>query len=99
MLEPLKHAVGPWNFHDVSPDHLSGPFNDFAKSVILRVNEGRDLGEIDRFKFYDHTKSYAAAPPDVLRVNEKHLREYYVFNVIGLIITTNYKTDGNLLAG
>ena len=94
MIEPVKPAVGEWNFHDVSPDHLFGTFNDFAKSVILRVNEGRDLGEIDRFKFYDHTKSYAAAPPDVLRVNEKHLREYYVFNVIGLIITTNYKTDG-----
>src|SRR5262249_14461016 len=61
MLEPLKHAVGPWNFHDVSPKHLFGDFNSFAKSVILRVNEGRDLGEIDRFKFYDHTKDYTAA--------------------------------------
>jgi hypothetical protein len=94
MLEPLKYAVGPWNFHDVSPTHLFGPFNSYAKSVILRVNEGRDLGEIDRFKFYDHTKTYAAAPPDVMRVNEKHIQQYYIFNVIGLIITTNHKTDG-----
>jgi hypothetical protein len=94
MLEPLKHAVGPWNFHDVSPTHLFGPFNSYAKSVILRVNEGRDLGEIDRFKFYDHTKDYAAAPPDVIRVNEKHIQEYYIFNVIDFILTTNHKTDG-----
>ena len=62
--------------------------------MILRVNEGRDLGEADRFKFYDHTKIYTAAPPDVLRVDEKHLREHYVFNVLGFIITTNHKTDG-----
>ena len=34
------------------------------------------------------------APPDVLRVNEKFLREYYIFNVIGFIITTNHRTDG-----
>jgi hypothetical protein len=94
LLEPVKHAVGPWNFHEVSPTHLLGRFNGFAKSVILRVNEARDLGEVDRFKFYDHTKIYTAAPPDVLRVDEKHLREHYVFNVIGFIITTNYKTDG-----
>jgi hypothetical protein len=94
LLEPIKYAVGPWNFHDVSPTHLLGRFNSFAKSVILRVSEARDLGEIDRFSFYDHTKVYTAAPPDVLRVDEKHLREHYVFNCIGLIITTNHKTDG-----
>jgi len=94
MLEPVKRAVGPWNFHEVSPTHLLGRFNSFTKSVILRVNEGRDLGDVDRFKFYDHIKTYTAAPPDVLRVDEKHLREHYVFNVLGLIITTNHKTDG-----
>ena len=33
-------------------------------------------------------------PPDVLRVDEKHLREYNIFNVIGVVITTNHKTDG-----
>jgi hypothetical protein len=78
----------------VSPTHLLGSFNSFAKSVLLRVSEARDLGDIDRFKFYDHTKIYTAAPPDVLRVNEKHLREYYVFNLLGFLITTNHKTDG-----
>jgi hypothetical protein len=97
MLEPVKHAVGPWNFHDVSPTHLLAEFNSFAKSVVLRVSEGRDLGEIDRFKFYDRTKVYTAAPPDVLRVNEKFIQEFYVFNVLGFIVTTNHKTDGIFL--
>jgi hypothetical protein len=94
VLEPVKHAVGPWNFADVSPMHLLGRFNGYVKSVILRVSEGRDLGEVDRFKFYDHTKVYTAAPPDVLRVDEKHVREHYVFNVLGFVLTTNHKTDG-----
>ncbi len=97
MLEPVRYAVGPWNFQDVSPGHLLGRFNGFIKSVVLRVNEARDLGEVDRFSFYDRTKIYTAAPPDVLRVDEKNLREYYVFNCLGFIITTNHKTDGIFL--
>ena len=97
LLEPIKHAVGPWNFKDVIPANLMGRFNSFTKAVILRVSEARDLGDaerVNRFTFYDHTKIYTAAPPDVLRVDEKHLREYYVFNVLGFLITTNHKTDG-----
>ena len=68
MLEPVKHAVGPWNFAEVSPQQMLGRFNGFVKSVILRVSEARDLGDVDRFAFYDHMKTYTAAPPDVLRV-------------------------------
>ena len=73
---------------------LLGRFNGFLKSVILRVSEARDLGDVDRFAFYDHMKAYTAAPPDVLRVDEKNIREYSVLNVCGVIITTNHKTDG-----
>jgi hypothetical protein len=74
LLEPVKHAIGPWNFHEITPGHLLGQFNGYARSVILRINEGHDLGNIDRFKFYDHTKIYTATPPDVLRVNENTSR-------------------------
>ncbi|MDQ6701682.1 MAG: DUF5906 domain-containing protein [Pseudomonadota bacterium] len=94
ILEPLKRAIGPWNFEEVSPQQMLGRFNGFLKSVILRVSEARDLGDVDRFQFYDHMKVYTASPPDVLRVDEKHLREHYVFNCCGVIITTNHKTDG-----
>lgn len=94
IIEPVKHAVGPWNCSEVSPGALLGRFNGFAKSVILRISEARDLGDQDRFSFYDHTKLFTAAPPDVIRVDEKHLREYPVLNVCGVIITTNHKTNG-----
>ncbi len=97
LLEPVKHAIGAWNFVEVSPQNLLGNFNGFLKSVILRVSEARDLGDVDRFKFYDHSKTLTAAPPDVLRVNEKNLREHYVPNITGVIITTNHKTDGIFL--
>ncbi len=76
---------------------MLGRFNGFVKSVILRVSEARDLGDLDRFAFYDHMKAYTAAPPDVLRVDEKFMREYAVFNVSGVVITSNHKTNGIFL--
>jgi hypothetical protein len=94
LLEPVKYAIGPWNFTEVSPTHMFGRFNGFVRSVILRVSEARDLGDVNRFAFYEHMKIYSAAPPDVLRCDEKNLREYSVPNVCGVIITTNHKTDG-----
>jgi hypothetical protein len=94
LLEPVKRAVGPWNFSEVSPQHLLGRFNGYLKSVILRVNEARDLGEMNRYQFYDHMKAYTAVPPDVLRVDEKNVKEYAILNCTGVIITTNHKTDG-----
>ena len=94
ILEPVKQAVGPWNFSEVAPSDLFKPFNGYLKSVILRISEARDLGDVNRYSFYEHTKTLMAAPPDVLRCNEKFLREHSVFNVTGVIITTNHKTDG-----
>jgi hypothetical protein len=78
----------------VSPNQVLGRFNGFLKSVVLRVSEARDLGEFDRFQLYDHMKANTAAPPDVLRVDEKNLREHPIVNCCGVIITTNHKTDG-----
>ena len=94
ILEPLKRAVGAWNFREISPQAVLGNFNDFAKAVVLRISEAKDLGDFDRFAFYEATKTLIAAPPDTLRVNEKFVRPYYIFNVVGVAITTNHKTGG-----
>ena len=99
LLEPVKVAIGPWNFREVSPQQMLGRFNGFLKAVILRISEARDLGDINRYQFYDHSKAYTAAPPDVLLCDEKHLREHSVINCCGVIITTNHKTDGIYLPG
>jgi hypothetical protein len=94
MLQPLMRAVGPGNAKEESPQAILSTFNGYAKAVVLRVNEARDLGESDRFKFYDHMKTLIATPPDTIEVNEKHLRQYHIPNVVGVIITTNHKADG-----
>jgi hypothetical protein len=53
LLEPVKRAVGPWNFSEVSPKQMLGRFNGFLKSVILRVNEARHcvVGKIPRLLY------------------------------------------------
>ena len=94
IIEPVKSAVGPWNLMEIFPQQLLGRFNGFVKSVILRISEARDLGDVNRYQFYDHLKAYTAAPPDVLLCDEKNLREHSVLNCCGVIITTNHKTDG-----
>lgn len=94
LLEPLVSAVGPGNFADIAPNELMGQWTEFARSVAMRINEVHDLGDTDRFKFYERTKRYCVAPPSTLKVNEKHLRQYYVPNVCFPIMTTNHKTDG-----
>ena len=60
ICEPLKYAVGPWNFEEVSPKQVCGRFNGFVKSVILRISELRDLGDGNRFDFYEHMKVFTA---------------------------------------
>jgi hypothetical protein len=91
ILYPVRHAVGPWNFQEASPKQILGRFNGFLKCVVLRINEARDLGEVNQFAFYDATKTITAAPPEVHRIDEKHLREHSILNVNGTIISTNYK--------
>jgi hypothetical protein len=94
LLEPVKQGVGPWNFAEVGPQQMLGRFNPWVRSVILRISEGRDLGDIDRFAFYEHCKTYTVTPPDILRCDEKNIREHPVHNVMGVILTTNHKTSG-----
>jgi hypothetical protein len=96
-LEPVKHSIGHWNFQEANPQQLMGKFNGFLKCVILRVSEAHDLGETNRYQFYEHIKNMSASPPDTLTVNEKFLREYSIVNCVRLVITTNHLTDGMYL--
>lgn len=94
LLHPVLEGVGPWNCSEVSPTQVTGSaFNPWVKCVVVRISELRDLKK-DRVNFYETMKVYTAAPPDTLSVNQKHMHEYYVPNVMGVLYTTNNLTDG-----
>ena len=44
LLEPVKHAVGSWNFVEVSPQQMLGRFNAFVKAVVLQNLGGEGHG-------------------------------------------------------
>lgn len=96
-LAPALKAIGEWNCSEVSPAVLLGRFNPYLQSVLMRVSEARDLGDFDRHRFYDHVKALLATPPDMLRIDQKQLPEYYVPNVVGVVITTNNRENGIFL--
>jgi Bifunctional DNA primase/polymerase, N-terminal/Primase C terminal 2 (PriCT-2)/Family of unknown function (DUF5906) len=94
LLEPVKRAVGPWNFKEIAPTNIFDDFNPWRQAVILRVSEAKDMGDVSRFALYDKMKTLIAAPPDVLDCNEKYIKQHYVLNCMGVIITSNHLTDG-----
>jgi hypothetical protein len=94
MVQPLKMAVGPWNFAEASPQEILGRFNPFLQSVVLRISEAHDIGDANKFNFHDRTKKMLASPPDVLMIDNKHIPIYAIPNVAAAIITTNHRTDG-----
>ena len=93
ILEPVRRAVGPWNFREVSPTRITNQFNAYVQSVVVLITELRDLGDSNRVSFYETTKWMLASPPASLCVNEKHVKPYWIPNVCGVIGTTNHKTD------
>jgi hypothetical protein len=99
ILKPVREAVGPWNYADASPTQVMGRFNGFLKSVILLVPELCDLGDVNRYTFYEHMKPIIAAPPATLRCDEKFQQETQVLNVTGVIFTSNQRIGIYLPAG
>lgn len=93
LVAGVREALGAWNTNEIGPEALMGRFNGFLKSVLLRVSEARDMGDIDRYKLHERLKTIIAAPPESLRIDEKNTPEYQIPNVVGVLITSNH-TDG-----
>jgi hypothetical protein len=87
-----RRSRARWCAEDCTLTQLVSKNTEFA--VVVHVSEARDMGEqgrIDRYGLYDHLKSILATPPNTIRVNEKYIREYWIWNCFGMVITTNYR--------
>ena len=94
LLEAVVRTVGTWNVKNIKLNHLVSKNNEFFKSLIVRLNEVRDVsdqGAVDLYRLNDHMKDMLATPPDTLRINEKYINEYYILNLTVMVITTNYR--------
>jgi hypothetical protein len=102
LLYPLRFGVGPSNYRDVTLSQLTGSFNDHLQTIVLHINEARDLGEgghgrIDRYMLYEYMKGLLATPPTTHRINRKYKPEYVVRNVSGTALTTNHPDAMHLI--
>jgi hypothetical protein len=91
LIAALKVAIGSWNWGEVSPLMLTKDFNEFLQNVVLRISEAHDLGEMNRFQFYERMKDVLATPPETIRINPKFAHPYYIPKLVNVIITTNHK--------
>lgn len=94
VLVPIKQILGEWNCIEAKPTTIMSNFNGYMRSILLLINEARDLGETKRHEFYLHMKDVIATPPTTVLVNEKHEKGIHVANVCLVIMTTNHRTDG-----
>jgi len=95
VLVPARYAVGTWNFRDIALNDLVGKYNDFLCSVIVRVNEARDVGDtdrsrVDRYGLHDHMKALMTSPPETHQISRKYIPLFISLSRAGFIITSNH---------
>jgi hypothetical protein len=49
---------------------------------------------MDKYAFYDATKTLIAAPPPTIYINPKYVKPYRIPNLCGVVITSNYLLHG-----
>ena len=97
FISAVKRAIGKSNWRSKGASavikNIENNFTPFLRSTILQISEVHEMGD-KRFAFYDLIKDWCAAPPDMLTVADKHVREYPILNAVLPIFTTNHLTDG-----
>ena len=94
IFEALRHILGGSNVTGVGPDViLDAPFSPYKKSLVLVIEEARDLGS-SRYNLNNKLKPIIATTSTGLYVNEKGIPEYSIPNHIFVCITTNYPDNG-----
>ena len=97
LLAAVQPGIGAYNLSSITAGVATewskkGFTAPILKNVIVRISEVHDMG-VDRFRFYDMTKDWAAAPPEYIKVADKNVKAYHIANVVLPIYSTNHKTD------
>lgn len=89
LFAPLHDAIGRHNHSIVSPEDLASGYTDYlANKKLVTVQE---FAVFDKKALMNRLKSFIAAPPDWLRVNEKFQPQYTIPNVASFVFFSNYK--------
>jgi len=93
-IESCIPAMGSWNVANIDPSALDSPFNEYAESVLVRINETSNLHELNKFAFNERTKVLIAGIPDITAINPKYGHKRVIRMYCGVIMTTNNLATG-----
>jgi hypothetical protein len=87
----LLQSSGNWK--ETTPRGIMGDFNEYAMTIVLRLNEieaNMDTrGRSSYLMLYDNLKIFLTAPPETLPINRKGLAVMHAPNACFLIATSN----------
>ncbi len=97
IFEPIVAILGEWNCTEVSASQSMDPkFNPHLEALFCRISEANDLGDADRFTFYERRKSWTVTPPNTISVGDKNVKLHPVINVVGVVVSGNDKSGFHL---
>jgi len=89
MIEPIIAVLGPGNARSASESEIKDKFTTWlAERELVIMEEIYGLSE----EVMNRLKMYIAAPPHTVPVNEKHVKNYELPNVVRVIAFTNQKS-------
>ena len=87
LLEPLRHVIGRAYVKEIGPEVLARPFNQYVVGTKLLVIQ--EMHNFERKATMNMMKPLIAAPPHALQVNTKGRPEFFVPNLLNVVIFTN----------
>jgi hypothetical protein len=88
FIEPIREIFGSGNCRDISSRALDSSFNEYLlQTKLLIISELDTIGH--RSSTYDYLKPLLAAPPTMLNVNVKGMKQIEIDNVVQVIAFSN----------
>lgn len=89
LLEPLRAGLGAHNVNEIQPHVFNSDFQGWliGRKLIL----GQEFHTFERKELMNRLKPLLAAPPALLRINQKNKPETEVPNLVSVLFTTNHR--------
>lgn len=94
VINFIQGIIGKKYCSTIKASDLSGNFNEWAQSIIIRISEVSDVSEkYSRKKFQEEVKALISGDDAFVTINEKYGIKHNARNIARVIITTNNPQD------
>ena len=94
LLNFIEEIIGSNYCSTIKPSQLSDTFNEFARSIMIRISEVSDVSErMSKRKFQEEVKTLISGDSQTITINPKYGVKYSCQNIAHVVITTNNLND------